>query len=119
MFWKEGGDSAHGAALFDSDEFSAVSYWVTTAKVTMVTCRGKSKDKRLKKSNAYRCNELTVLAPLSRVISYVRSQSCHDSSLIFTLESIKSVVQKEVISCEDRTRILSSCSVLTQRICDR
>ena len=41
----------------------------------MVTCRGKSKDKRLTKSNAYRCNELTVLAPFSRVISYVRSQS--------------------------------------------
>ena len=66
----------------------------------MVTCRGKSKDKRLKKSNAYRCNELTVLAPLSRVISYVRSQrSCENNSKDFAaiiIEHEKGITTKQI-----------------------
>ena len=68
-------------------------------------------------------NLITTLARVFLFITIERAiwwpHSCHDSSLIFTLESIKSVALREVISCEDRTRILSSCSVLTQRICDR
>lgn len=36
---------------------------------------------KVKESVSYKCNELTVLAPLSRVISYVRSQrSCKNNS---------------------------------------
>lgn len=53
--------------------------------MTMLACRVKAKIK-VNQSVTYRCNELTVLAPLSRVISYVRSQrSCKNNSKDFAV----------------------------------